>query len=1242
LLTLKTPKRTQFKSPSEVRAPNMFFSHVTPLIRLGRTRPLVSEDLPPLPHSLELESFVGKYEHLQPATPLRWVWQCFALTGKTARSLWMITLVRIPIAMLGPVFLKMILERSRTLAPGDSDGLLILLGLAVLLALTVIVDGVIVQHWFHSALEAYAKIRSALSLKIYRHALGISRETLLKTPTGDLVNHLVSDTEGVGEAGFFFPEMVSSVLLVTVTIALLVSFLGPAAWAGLGVAVLSLFLSRGFAKRYEKADQALWKVRDRRVTLMSQVLGAVRLIKMLAWESSVAGEVQSARADELRNRLDLVRVEAQATVVTLGTSLLIALTTFGIYSWNGGVLTAELIFPSLLLFAQLEHPLEMLPYLLKNIFHSRVASRRLQDFFALPKLSSPSNESRTTDSPSFRGFNLENVVVAFEQEKNAAPRIALDQFTLTVSPGESLAVIGSVGCGKSTLLHALLGEVRLSSGSISDSAGRPLTSQPVGYAPQEAFILNATVRQNIALETSRLSLNEIIQASALKADIAELPQGLDTEIGERGVTLSGGQKARIALARIAAADPDLVLLDDPLSAVDSKTENTLIHELIFGLWKNKTRVVVTHRLTHLSLFDRILLMENGRIVAEGPYDQLVQSSESFKVFLSDHARSMNQAVDPSSAESLGVVQDSTDQNPEDDDPSPTAKLMTTEERVEGVIHAKFFWDYLKRLIRQNHQTRHSLGLLLAGTTIVTVSMPILQSRWMGYWADHAAVSLAPQFALGVYAVIGIIALTCAYLEKMVWMSRSNQAATDLHDGMLQAVLSAPVRFFDTTPAGRILNRFSRDLQGIDDELSWNLRAAVNCLIQMLGTILLICWFVPALILALIPVLWLYYQIQSDYRKSAREAKRLESISRSPRFAHFRETLQGLPVIRALHQESRQESEFTRLLQDYTRHYWASILINRWFSTRAPLVSGIVALTTSVLVVIGLYQKWLSPGVSGILLTYSMTFWATLNWCVRSWSEVESKMTSLERVISYSDIPSEGDNPWADSESAAISPLGGDISVNQLSVRYAVGLPEILKGANLAIPQGARVGLIGRTGSGKSTLIQALFRLVEVQPGAILIGGRDVCSMSKQELRRQISIIPQDPTLFIGTIRSNLDRYSRSTDEQVWEALRRVELDSWITSLGGLTAPVVEGGNNLSQGQRQLLCLARALLQKNKILVLDEATASVDSSTDQKIQATLRQEFAGCTQLIIAHRLGSIEDCDLIYEFSGGQVRLIRS
>ncbi|HKU38589.1 MAG TPA: ATP-binding cassette domain-containing protein, partial [Polyangiales bacterium] len=999
-----------------------------------------------------------------------------------------------------------------------------------------------------------------------------------------------------------------------------------AALAAIGALALLTPFTALLAARFRRLDERIMAIRDKRGTLMSQILHGIRVVKYHAWEPSVHAEVQAIRQPEIRTRIGVVSSDVLASAVWVSTATVVGFTGFGAFVFLGGKLDAALVFACLALFAMLEEPFGLISHILARLQHARVASARLAAFFAAPE--------RATDEREFAneaaaGVQARNVVVHYTGAATASLQLA----ALNVQAGEALAIIGPVGAGKSTLLRVLARIQLPNAGEVEHLAqGRPR----LAYVPQEAFTLNASLRANIefgASEAERLPSSElaaIVNASGLAPDIAAMPSGLETEIGERGVNLSGGQKHRVALARAAYHRPAIVFMDDPLSAVDVHTEDLLVERLLFGQLARATRVVVTHRLAHLARFDRVAFVSGGRLIACAPYRELLRDSPEFRAFYSAAARSDAKLAEPHEAPLVAAAPATTD----------AGRVTEDEDRVTGAVGWPVYREYLRALIGSGRLTAPLLlGGLLASVLFIAL-LPLLQRLWLAHFTNQE-LATSPFKAVLVYGAIGLAVLTCSIAQRFLWLYRAAAAGRTIHDQALSGVLGASLRFFDSTPTGRILNRFARDLEVVDDEVSWSIEQACRTAANTVASLLLIVTIVPVLWLVVLPVLALYQRLQRDYRRAAREARRFESIARSPRYAHFKELVTGLDVIHGFGREHFFMDRFYAVLEHYQRMHWCNIRLNRWFGTRMGLIGGVVALGTSVSIVLLAHLGGIGAGTAGLLLSYALGLWGALNWAVRALTEVEAHMTQTERLQHYARLPAEPVTTVAPLPAATPWPSRGTIEFRNVFARYAPHLPRVLDGVTFRVEGGSKVGVIGRTGAGKSTLFQALFRFIELERGAIYVDGVNIASVPLPRLRRALAIIPQDPTLFAGTVRSNLDRFGANSDAEIWSALHRAHLDGLIRALpGGLEAPVAEHGHNFSQGQRQLLCLARAILARARVIVLDEATASVDVRTDRLIQETIRSEFEGVTVLVIAHRLDTVADADLRIELAAGRVASI--
>jgi len=692
----------------------------------------------------------------------------------------------------------------------------------------------------------------------------------------------------------------------------------------------------------------------------------------------------------------------------------------------------------------------------------------------------------------------------------------------------------------------------------------------------------------------------------------------------------------VALGRAYLSRPQILFLDDPLSAVDADTEKLLCERLIFGAWKDRTRVVVTHRLEYLAQFDQVIYLEKGRIVGLGTFEEIQKTCPAFVEFYSEHGKSQgNEHVAVASSEAPSAQEHAVDDETE-------TRVTEDEDREKGAVKGSIYKDYVMSLGGDGKYSRPLVLLLLFLAVAAANFLPLAQKAWLSYYSGHENEWPALS-AIGIYGLLAVAIMIASLVNQLFWLARGIRAGKNIHNKMLQSVLHSPVRFFDATPVGRILQRFSRDIESVDVYLQWMFMWATNCVMQVVASLVLILGLMPWMIVVVAPIMVLYYIVQKDYRRPAREAKRFDSVTRSPRYAHFKESLQGLVVIRGFNKQSWFLQNFYDKLAHNQRMYYSHFMLNRWFSSRIPLIGGVISMATTVGVALSACYGGMNAGTAGLVTLYSLSFWGFLNWGIRIFADIESRMTSIERLKFFANLPSEKSVVRESPEPLRPTwPEFGELQVENLRVRYADHLPLVLKGVSFKVPAGSRVGIIGRTGAGKSTFFQSLFRFIEADGGAIKIDNVDVASVPLERLRRSLAIIPQDPTLFMGTILNNLDRYNEYPDHDVIEALKHASMWSYVSSLPqGLNSAVTESGLNLSQGQRQLLCLARALLTKARVIVMDEATASVDVQTDALLQKVIRSAFSGVTMLIIAHRLGTIADCDQIVEISAGEVKSVR-
>jgi len=832
---------------------------------------------------------------------------------------------------------------------------------------------------------------------------------------------------------------------------------------------------------------------------------------------------------------------------------------------------------------------------------------------------------------------------------DADTRFVPQQMNTQIDAGSLVMIVGTVGSGKSSFLNALLGEMMLMSGHF-DMNGE------VSYVSQETWIRNSTVQENILFETEfdPVRYRTVLEASQLALDLGALPNGDQTEIGERGINLSGGQKARIAIARaVYRPNYDILMLDDPLSAVDPHVAHAIFEQCIFCLAGGKTRLLVLN--SHYDLLpraDRILVIQDGRLVADGSHDEVLglfpelqahrkELDELEDDLIDEHE---NQPAESKRAHEAAVsavvaVVEAKQHGASDGDDSN--RLVKAEDRVKGRVTFQTYKTYFD-------ETGFSglvvmLAIVLAYTT--SQGMRVLVDWWQGHWASNMKrKGVDPTYSATAFGLwyLGFI-LLCTILTAargLLVMESCIRSARNLHDELFRRVLRAPVnRYFDVTPVGRILNRFSNDLDQMDSVLPQqyqitfqNLSMCISCLVvSAIASYWIGVSYVPAIAMFLLAGQY--------FNKTSREVKRLEGISRTPVFNLVGETLNGLQTIRAFNMQGNFVELGKKAVDMNSSMYFTYWAASRWLAVRLDCLSVCIIFVVSLYLVSTKGQ--LAPVIAGISLSYSLMLTSMMQSTVRAVDRTDNAMTSVERLLHFREIPQEVDATDTVSISGELSstwPSRDAIRFDNLCLKYRPELPLVLRGVSMDVSAGEKVVICGRTGAGKSSLMIALFRICEYESGTVLIDDVDLQRVKLRDLRRSLAIIPQDPVLFSGSLRDNLDPFGDFSDEAIWRVLKQVHLSDTVTQFGaGLQFGISERGENLSIGQQQLLCIGRALLKDSKIVVLDEATANVDTATDELIQVTIKETFVDKTVLIIAHRMNTIMHCDKIAVMDAGQV-----
>lgn len=1117
-----------------------------------------------------------------------------------------------------------------------------------LLFICTCVQSLILQRYFHVCFVSGMRLRSAIIGAVYRKALVISSAARRTSTVGEIVNLMSVDAQRFMDLITYINMIWSAPLQVVLALYFLWQNLGPSVLAGVAVMVLMVPVNAVIAMKTKTYQVAQMKSKDSRIKLMNEMLNGIKVLKLYAWELAFRDKVSEIRESELKVLKKAAYLGAMSTFTWVCAPFLVALSTFSVYVLidEKNILDAQKAFVSLALFNILRFPLNMLPMVISSMVQASVSLKRLRVFLSHEELQEDSVEHKAVaDSPN--SISMEDAVFSWSRSESPT----LKKLSLCIPECSLVAVVGHVGSGKSSLLSALLGEMDKLEGSVSVKGS-------VAYVPQQAWIQNSTLKENIMFgqEKREAWYQKVVEACALRPDLEILPAGDETEIGEKGVNLSGGQKQRVSLARAVYCDRAVYLLDDPLSAVDAHVGKHIFDQVIGpqGLLKDKTRVLVTHGLSYLPQVDLILVMVEGQITEMGSYQQLMDTDGAFAEFLRTYSAgeqtdnkesaltSGTKALENGSVPALvGSPTLSTSSNHTEKENQPLnkkpknpegGKLTEADKASTGQVKLSVFWSYLK-----------AIGVLLSIISVLLFFthhlVSLFSNYWLSLWTDDPVINgTQPNrtMRLGVYGGLGLSQGVAVFGYSLAMSIGGILASRHLHQSMLYDVLRSPMSFFERTPSGNLVNRFAKEMDTIDSVIPSILKMFMGSMFNVVGSCVIILIATP-LVALIIPVLGLlYFFVQRFYVASSRQLKRLESVSRSPIYTHFNETLLGTSVIRAFGEQRRFIQESDQRVDHNQKAYYPSIVANRWLAIRLEFVGNVIVSSAALFAVIA--RDSLSPGIMGLSISYALQLTASLTWLVRMSSDVETNIVAVEKVKEYSDTEKEAEWKLEPSSVPAGWPTEGCIDIKGFSLRYRRDLEPAIRNISISIQGGEKVGIVGRTGAGKSSLTLGLFRIIEAAEGQIFIDGMDISKLGLHELRSRITIIPQDPVLFSGSLRMNLDPFDSYSDEEVWRALEYSHLKSFVSSLPDkLNHECSEGGENLSVGQRQLLCLARALLRKTKVLVLDEATAAVDMETDNLIQSTIRSQFEDCTVLTIAHRLNTIMDYTRVLVLEKGEM-----
>nr|CAB3219632.1 multidrug resistance-associated protein 7-like [Phallusia mammillata] len=1257
---------------------SLFFYWVQPLMKKGSKRQLNREDaVYSLPADLNTQQICHSFtqtvdelstkqliENQNTSTPPRILLKSLhSKFGRWYYTLGLLKFLSDSLGFAGPLLLNRLVnfvDSNEPLANGCYY--------AAGLFLSTLIGSMLATHFDFQVNKVATAFKSCLIASVYNKTLQAKPVAMAKYTTGEITNFMSTDVNRIVNFCASFHQFWSLPFQVVVTLILLYFQVGVVFLAGLGFALIMILFNRYLAKKIGEYNRSMMKNKDSRVKLITEILLGIRVIKFNVWEGFLIEKVNSIRSDELKSLKGIKYFDAGCVYLWATTPVIISLLIFSIYSVTGHDLTAAKVFTVVALINMLISPLNAFPWVINGLMEAWISINRLEKFVMTPNFNAdeyyndnmPHEKVVSLHNASF-SWNVSKPLDVNDQDSNQQDQLLCD-ISFSIEKGQFIGIMGQVGAGKTSLLSALCGELDKLCGNISVEGHK----DGLAYVTQEPWIQHATIKENIIWgEVFNKEMYEaVVECCALKEDFQSLPNGDHTEVGENGVTLSGGQKARVSLARAVYQNKSLYLLDDPLSAVDQHVASHLYHQCVAGILRDRTRILCTHHTRYLRNADWIIVLEEGQIKKIGTPAEVLEIE-------SDHTEQVEGA--PASANNSDPSNSH--------EPNLLTSLVQAEEKAVGSVALSVYKSYwiavgsclaitillfvllmqaskvvsdwwLSQWVNANNQSQVPKSLstiqfnISEGCYVFDQPLNLAQTSYTVLLKGTGTVSTptkdSAMWYLMIYGIIAAANSIFTLVRSFSFAYGGICATQTLHNKLLKSILQAPVSFFDVTPIGRIVNRFSSDVYTVDDTLPFMLNIFLAQFAGLLATIVITCYGLPWFTVVLIPLSGFYYYTQHYYRLTSRELKRLSSISLSPIYAHFNESLMGLTTIRAFRKEQMFREQNLSLVDANQRCNFSTLAAQEWLAIRLQMMGVVMVTGVAFTAVIEHQHHMTSAGLVGLALSYALSVTSRLSGVITSFTETEKQMVAVERQSFYiHNVPHER-APSGDGVIHRDWSTKGAIEFRHVSLQYRPHLPSALDDVSFRIRPGEKVGVVGRTGSGKSSLVTCLFGIVPLTRGAIYIDEVSTNRVPLHLLRSKMAVIPQDPFLFSGPLRHNLDPTGQHaagalSDSKLWIALESCGLRRAVESMGGLDCDVGERGKRFSTGQRQLVCLARALLKDVQIVCLDEATANIDLQSDALIQETVRKCFQNRTVITIAHRVETILDCDRVIVMENGKL-----